>query len=175
MTKTPRRQRLKVFQAQLGFFDTVVAAPSQAAALRAWGVHQNLFAENRAQVTTDAAAAKAALGRPGEPLRRPVGSHDAFELAPAGLPTPPEASPPDRKPGRRRPRPPDRERLDRAEARLARLTRDREREEAGFASRQAELDKAREASSRAFERDRRSAQAEVEAASRAYRKAGGRD
>ena len=35
--------KLKVSQAQFGFFDTVVAAPSQAAALRAWGVNQNLF------------------------------------------------------------------------------------------------------------------------------------
>jgi hypothetical protein len=34
----------KVFQAQFGFYDTVVAAPSQVAALRAWGIHQNLFA-----------------------------------------------------------------------------------------------------------------------------------
>ena len=30
-------RKLKVFQAQFGFYDTIVAAPSQAAALRACG------------------------------------------------------------------------------------------------------------------------------------------
>ena len=52
-----RARRLKVYRTELGFFDTVVAAPNQSAALEAWGVHQNLFAEHRAAVTADAAAA----------------------------------------------------------------------------------------------------------------------
>jgi len=42
--KLPAKRKLKVFQAQLGFYDTVVAVPGRAAALRAWGVHQDLFA-----------------------------------------------------------------------------------------------------------------------------------
>jgi hypothetical protein len=54
-------RRLKVFQAQIGFFDTVVAAPSQAAALRAWGVHQDLFANGGAKAITDELALAAAL------------------------------------------------------------------------------------------------------------------
>ena len=44
-------RRLKVFQAQFGFYDTVVAASSQAAALRAWGIHQTLFANGEATET----------------------------------------------------------------------------------------------------------------------------
>jgi len=36
-------RKLKVFQAQFGFFDTVVAAPSRAAALRAWGARQKIY------------------------------------------------------------------------------------------------------------------------------------
>ena len=44
-------RKLKVFQAQFGFYDTIVAAPSQAAALRAWGVNQNLFASGEATGT----------------------------------------------------------------------------------------------------------------------------
>lgn len=40
---------LKVFQAQFDFYDVVVAAPSQAAALRAWGVHQKLFTDGMAR------------------------------------------------------------------------------------------------------------------------------
>ncbi len=41
--------RLKAFQAPLGFFDTVVAAPSQGAALKAWGSRQNLFRDGQAK------------------------------------------------------------------------------------------------------------------------------
>ena len=78
--------RLKVFQAQFGFYDSVVAAPSQAAALRAWGTHQNLFADGEAQVTTDEAAVEAAMAHPETPLRRAVGSNDGFALEPTGFP-----------------------------------------------------------------------------------------
>jgi hypothetical protein len=73
-------RKLKVFQAQFGFYDTVVAASSQAAALRAWGTHQNLFASGEAKVTTDEAAVAAALKHPETPLRRAVGSNDPFQL-----------------------------------------------------------------------------------------------
>ena len=62
MPKTPTR-KLKVFQAQFGFFDTVLAAPSQAAALRAWGTHRNLFATGHAKLATDDAAMAAYLER----------------------------------------------------------------------------------------------------------------
>ena len=63
MGEAPAR-KLKVFQAQLGFYDTVVAAPSQAAALRAWGVHQNLFADGLARITDEEHAVEAALAQP---------------------------------------------------------------------------------------------------------------
>jgi hypothetical protein len=87
----PRAPRLKVFQAQLGFFDSVVAAPSQAAALRAWDAHQDLFASGDAQIANDEAAVKAALEHPGTPLRRAVGTKDPFRLEPSGLPKVPRA------------------------------------------------------------------------------------
>jgi hypothetical protein len=64
------RRRLKVFQAQIGFYDTVVATPSQAAALRAWGVRQDLFAAGQARIADDAQAIDAALAHPDTPLRR---------------------------------------------------------------------------------------------------------
>src|ERR1700757_821297 len=89
VAKHPAR-RLKVFQTQLGFYDTVVAAPSQAAALRAWGTHQDLFASGDARLTTEPAAVEAALARPEIPLRRPIGSEGAFELEPT---TPPKLPP----------------------------------------------------------------------------------
>ena len=89
MATSPSR-RLKVFQAQFGFFDTVVAAPSQAAALRAWGVNQNLFASGEAKPTTDEAAVAAATAHPETPLRRAVGSSEPFALEPTSLPAVPD-------------------------------------------------------------------------------------
>jgi len=70
--------KLKVFTTQMGFYDLAVAASSQAKALEAWGVHQNLFAQGMAHVTTDGALVDAALARPNVVLRRPVGSKEPF-------------------------------------------------------------------------------------------------
>ncbi|HEX4302165.1 MAG TPA: hypothetical protein VHZ78_05200 [Rhizomicrobium sp.] len=72
--------RLKVFTTQSGFYDLAVAAPSQAAALRAWGIHQNLFAEGMAKVATDKAVLAAALAKPGVVLKRALGTKGAFAL-----------------------------------------------------------------------------------------------
>jgi hypothetical protein len=81
---------LKVFRAHLGFYDTAVAAPSRAAALKAWGSRQNLFREGVASETKDPQAVTAALARPGVVLRRPVGSNAPFSENP-GLPQIPKA------------------------------------------------------------------------------------
>lgn len=75
MAKAPR---LKVYASRLGFFETVVAAPNQTAALEAWGVHRNLFADGSAAAATDAAAVAAAEQSPGVVLRRPIGSTQAY-------------------------------------------------------------------------------------------------
>jgi hypothetical protein len=84
-----KARRLKVFQARLGFYDTVVAAASRAAALRAWGVHQNLFADGGARPADDKTAIDAALAHPETVLKRPAGSRARFEIDPAGLPKAP--------------------------------------------------------------------------------------
>jgi hypothetical protein len=81
---------LKVFQARLGFHDTVVAVASQAAALRAWGVRQNLFADGQARPADDRTAIDAARAHPETVLKRPAGSRARFEIDPAG---PPKAPP----------------------------------------------------------------------------------
>jgi hypothetical protein len=167
----PRKQRLKVYRTQLGFFETVVAAPSQAAALRAWGVHQDLFADGAAAVTTDAAATKAALAEPGQPLRRAVGEADAtFTRDPEGVPAAPES----RSGAHRKRTPkPDRTALAKAEARLKQLRADRADAVRDFDARQAALDDERRTAQAAFERAKDDAQSALEAARRAYRKAGG--
>jgi hypothetical protein len=85
-------RQLKTFEAHLGFYDTVVAAPSQAAALKAWGSRQDLFREGFAKVSADPAAIAAASAKPGVVLRRPAGSKAAFSENP-GLPEIPKAPP----------------------------------------------------------------------------------
>jgi hypothetical protein len=71
--------RLKVFATQIGFHDVIVAASSQKAALAAWGVRQNLFAQGRAYDTNDKDKALAKEA-PGEPMARPVGSKKPFRF-----------------------------------------------------------------------------------------------
>ena len=177
MAKTGAR-RLKVFQTHLGFYDTVVAAPSQAAALRAWGTHQNLFADGQARVTDDPQAVEAALAHPNVSLKRAVGSSDLFALESVSLPKVPDAPRTARaKPGGKlspppKP-PPDRSALDAAEAALRDLDDQRKSEEAEFRRRQDELDAERKAAQAAYvERHKAAAQALLDART-AYKRAGG--
>lgn len=66
--------RLKVFLTSDGLTDYVVATSSRAKALAAWGVHQDLFKQGRAQETDDPALRGAAIASPGAVLRRPTGA-----------------------------------------------------------------------------------------------------
>ena len=171
--------RLKVFAATIGFFDTVVAAPSRKAALEAWGARQDLFGEGLASVTDDPAAETAALAHPGVVLRRAPGSKGGFEQAPA-LPDPPEgsrpksAAKPAARPARSTPAP-DRRPLDRAQAALekieARYSRDHdalEREMAALGERLKALEQSHVSARHAAVRRR-------DQALRAFRRAGGKD
>lgn len=178
MPKQPAR-KLKVFQTQLGFYDTVVAAPSQAAALRAWGVHQNLFASGEARIATDDTAIAAATAHPQTPLRRALGSDDPFVLEPAGLPKVPDA--PKKTAIRRdvKPKPTpakpaaDRSKLDAAEKALEQLEARRKREEADLRREQDQLEGRRDAAQRKYVEARKSAAAKVASERAAYRRAGG--
>ena len=177
-----RTRKLKVFESHLGFYDTVVAAPSQAAALRAWGVHQNLFADGLARITDDPDAVEAALAHPETPLRRAAGSSDPFSLE-ARLPKIPDApkkarSAPAGKPEpKSRPsKPPaDRTALDAAEAALRDLEEERKREEAEFRRREEELRAEQLSAQRAYVEARKAANENVAEARQAYRRAGGKD
>lgn len=181
MAKAPAR-RLKVFQAQFGFYDTVVAAPSQAAALRAWGTHQNLFASGEAKVTTDEAAIAAATAHPETPLRRAVGSREPFALEPTSLPTVPDApkkktaAPATKAKPAPAPRPAaDRSKLDVAEKALRDLDEGRKHEEAQLRREAEELETRRMAAQAAYVEARKAATSEIVDARTAYRKAGGED
>jgi hypothetical protein len=71
--------KVKVFTANLGFYETAVAARSQKLALAHWGVTRDLFREGSATETHDAKAVDAAMHRVGMVVRRPIGSTGPFE------------------------------------------------------------------------------------------------
>lgn len=75
-------KNLKVYRTHSGFYDAVVAAPSQKAALEAWGINQNLFARGLASVVGDDEIIKLAKSQPGVVLRRIYGSKDKFAVKP---------------------------------------------------------------------------------------------
>ena len=64
-----KAKKLKVYRTAIGFHDAYVAAPSQKAALEAWGSDTNLFARGAAELVTDPALTKAPLERPGEVIK----------------------------------------------------------------------------------------------------------
>ena len=82
MAKKPeRKQKLKVFRTPIGFHDAFVAAPSQKAALEAWGADGNLFAQGIAEQVDDPKLMEEPLARPGEVLKRVRGSLDEHVAA----------------------------------------------------------------------------------------------
>ncbi|MDB5393675.1 MAG: hypothetical protein JWM91_1181 [Rhodospirillales bacterium] len=175
----PKARKLKVYQAPFGFHESIVAAPNQAAALRAWGSHQNLFAEGFAKVATDGAAIEAALAHPETPLRRAIGSSDPFELGAKGLPKVPRAEKPPAEKRQRKaeipaPPPPDRTALDQAEQALSALEERRRREEEEFSRRWDALQREQESARRTYSDAKKAADAAFKSARRTYRNAGGR-
>ena len=66
--------KLKVFRTRIGFHDVCVAAPSRAAALRAWGSTTDLFAMDAAEEVTEPALMKKSLADPGNVIKHLRGS-----------------------------------------------------------------------------------------------------
>jgi hypothetical protein len=118
--------KLKVYRTAIGFHDAYVAAPSRAAALRAWGSDKDLFARGAAEEVTDPTLAADALAQPGSVIKRLRGTA-AEQLAalPPDAPKPRAAKTTDEpKPAKpalvRKAKPkPSRTELDQAEAALA--------------------------------------------------------
>ena len=71
-------RRLKTYTTSAGFFDLAIAAPSMKAALEAWGSTSNLFHQGFARLSDDPKIVAATMARPGQILRRPVGTTGAF-------------------------------------------------------------------------------------------------
>ncbi|WP_176597453.1 MULTISPECIES: hypothetical protein [Sphingobium] len=135
---------LKTYRTAIGFHDAYVAAPSQKAALEAWGADANLFARGVAEVVTDPALTADPLAHPGQVIKRPRGSM-AEHLA--ALPHEKPASgrkAAARKEAKPKPRP-DRTPLEEAEEALAVLDRRQEMERQQLGRREAALRRDRQA------------------------------
>ena len=66
--------RLKLFRTPIGFHDAYVAAPSQKAALKAWGADADLFARGIAERVEDPALLTQAAEKPGTVIKRARGT-----------------------------------------------------------------------------------------------------
>ena len=114
-------RQLKVFRTPIGFHDAYVAAPSQKAALEAWGSDHNLFARGEAERVEDPALIEEPLAHPGTVIKKLRGTAEEqfAALPPARRPKgkSAEKSEPKRK-SKPAPRP-DRAPLDRAEEAVA--------------------------------------------------------
>ena len=75
---------LKVFRTPIGFHDAYVAAPTQKAALEAWGTDTNLFARGAAEQVTDPDLMTEPLERPGEVIKR-LRATEAEQVAALGV------------------------------------------------------------------------------------------
>jgi hypothetical protein len=69
-----RAQKLKVYRTVAGFYDAYVAAPSQKAALEAWGSERDLFARGIAELVTDPALMAEPLSSPGTVVKHSRGT-----------------------------------------------------------------------------------------------------
>jgi hypothetical protein len=112
--------KLKVYRTPIGFHDAYVAAPSQKAALAAWGTTKNLFSRGAAELVTDAKLTKEPLAKPGEVIKRARGSAaEHRKAAESGKDAAGEGkTTTERKPAKRKPRP-NRKPLEKAEQALS--------------------------------------------------------
>ena len=168
--------RAKVYAADIdGIHEWVVAAPNQRAALDAFGVHQDLFSQGRARVTTDAQASEAALAEPGVPLRRPSGSKEAFR--PAGLGGEAawaQAAEAAAKAAPKKKKPPSRAKLDAAEAALKTFEGEAEADRQALEAERRALARRAEALEAEQAKQRERLKATLAQARRAYEAADGR-
>jgi hypothetical protein len=172
-----RPAQLKVFRTAIGFHDAYVAAPSQKAAMEAWGSDKGLFARGEAELVTDPALTAEPLASPGKVIKRLRGTAAEHIAAlpdekPAGRAK--KKIVPKEEP-KRGPRP-SRDDLEAAESALASAQRRHAEELKALAEREAELERERRALGRAqsdemarLARERDKAAAQYDEAMRRWR------
>jgi len=192
-----RKQKLKVFRTPIGFHDAYVAAPSQKAALEAWGSDHDLFARGVAERVENPELTREPLEKPGTVIRRLRGTTaeqlaalppDAPRRRGSEKPAGPieSATPHGRAPARKsdraksapgpkpapKPKPrPDRAALDRAEQALTGIEERQAREREELARRQAELDRERRMLEKRQESERAKVARQADKARDAYERA----
>lgn len=163
---------LKVYRTPIGFHDAYVAAPSQKAALEAWGAGANLFARGAAEIVTDPTLTAEPLAKPGLVVKRLRGT-EAEQIA--ALPPDPKRTPVPA--GRKRekkapPAPrPSRDALDTAERALADARTKHAAEADALAARRAALDEEERLLRHRQEEEREALEHRWEEASAAYDRA----
>ena len=139
-----RAAKLKVYRTAIGFHDAYVAAPSQKAALEAWGSDKDLFARGAAELVTDPSRTAEPLASPGKVIKRLRGT--AEEQIAALPPDPPSSR--RKKDQRTDPAPPSvsvkkprpsRKALEASEAKLAEAERAHAEQRRALAAKEAEL------------------------------------
>jgi hypothetical protein len=172
-----RAPKLKVFRLPIGFHDAFVAAPSQKAAIEAWGSDKDVFRRGQAEQVTDPALTREPLDRPGEVIKRLRGTA-AEQLA--ALADEPEQTPTTTARGGSRPKPakkakprpkPSRGRVEAAEAALAAADSKHSTERKALAEREAALARERRALEARQRREREGLEARLGKAEDAYRDA----
>ncbi len=143
-------RQFKVFRTMTGFHDAYVAAPSRAAALRAWGATTDLFAMDAAEQVTDPKLTAAPLARPGEVIKQVRGSEEEH-LAAASPATKPKVKVPSIPKAKPRP---SRDSLEKAERLLEDAEAQRAQEKEAFEQERTALRKREDAARRAFDANR---------------------
>ncbi|TCP92481.1 hypothetical protein C8J42_102247 [Sphingomonas sp. PP-CE-1A-559] len=180
-----RVQKLKVYRTVAGFYDAYVAAPSQKAALAAWGSDRDLFARGIAEQVTDPALMAEPLASPSTVVkhsrgttaeqiaalpeqRAPAAPRDADAHADADADADPKPTAKPRAKPQAKPKPrPKRDELDAAEEALTSLRADFNRKKKDLAEREA----ARAQDRRALEQARSSRMEAAEDALRGQKQA----
>ena len=157
--------KLKVYCTPIGFHDAYVAAPSQKAALEAWGSDANLFARGVAQQVDDPELMAGPLAQPGTVVKRLRGTRDE-QLA--ALPDAPASKRAGKSTARRAAPRPSRSDLDQTEADLTALQQQHQADEQALARREAELAAERRGVARRHEKELDRLNRRLDAARAAY-------
>ena len=175
-----RSPALKVYRLPIGFHDAYVAAPSQKAAIEAWGSDKDVFQRKQAELVEDPELTREPLAEPGKVVKKLRGTA-AEQIAALGET---ETEPPNRKGGsgakmkaqkpKAAPKPkpkPSRAALDEAEAALAEAEARQKAALREIEKREAELARERRALEREQGRERERLEAARERAASAYQEA----
>jgi hypothetical protein len=166
VTKAKRKQKLKVYRTPIGFHDAYVAAPSQKAALEAWGADTNLFGRDIAEQVTDPELTRMPLENPGQVVKVLRGTK-AEQLAALEKQKPPKRTAQQKaeivpKKKKSRGRKPSRSAVDRAEEALETLEGRQAKQTAEIERQQQALERKRRELLRRHERERDKAQENLE-------------